>query len=371
MNKKSWQEAFGPTSDAFRERVDDTLMRLEEREMRKRTKFSTALIAAALVITLLTGAAFAATQLNIWEALNSAVPIIPLEGADGLVSTDLATAENEYFRAIVQEGVYDGYGAIVKLRFEPKDPEKYVLLASFADPADVGDEYISEVVQVTDDGITDKRIIGRKDGKEIIFLSTPRPIISGENIDAEALGLDTLFNSYREKYNPDGSVEYWVDGMFAKDLPDTLNISLNVRGMDAEFNTAYGLIENLTFDLVKNNKERTVRLVPVSDHTVEGFELIDAKITFTEVRGYISVEYTGSAADADPGAGVSLRLLDAVGNEINSGSGYCTEMENGRHCWMLEMQSFEEIPKTMLLEAHIIGEDELGRIECRVEEITE
>ena len=76
MNRKDWQKAFGPTPDAFRVRVDETLERLEERDMRKRTKFATALIAAVLTVTLLAGAAFAAAKLDIWEALNMANPII-------------------------------------------------------------------------------------------------------------------------------------------------------------------------------------------------------------------------------------------------------------------------------------------------------
>lgn len=369
MNRKDWQQAFGPTPDAFRARVDETLERLEERDMRKRTKFSTTLVAAALITVLLMGAAVAATKLDIWESLNYADPIIPLEGADELVATDLASAENDYFRVTVQEGVYDGFGTIVKLHFEPKDPEKHVLLADFADPADVGDEYITEVVKEYDDGIKDERITGRKDGKEIIFLSTPRLTVSGENVDSEALGLETLFNSYREQYNPDGSADFWIDGLFAHDLPDTLNVMLNVRGMDYEHNDVYGAIEKLTFDLVKSNKERVVQLTPVGQNKIEGFELVDAKITFTEVRGYISVEYTGSAADDDQGAGVSLRLLDADGNEFTSGSGRCMEVENRHHRWEMEMQSFEEIPETMTIEVHIISESAIGKIECKVEEI--
>ena len=368
MNRNDWQEAFGPTPDAFRNRVDATLNRLEEREMRRSIKFSTALAAAMLALALLAGAAFAAARLDIWESLQYADPIIPLEGADELVVTDLATAETNYFRVFVQEGVYDGYSAIVKLHVEPKNPEKYAIITDFAMIGDVGDEYISEVVKEYEGGIKEERIVGRKDGKEIIFLSTPRLLIDGEISSADAFGVENLFNSFLDQYNPDGSVDFWISSEFAHGLPGALNILLSMRGMNAEHNTVYGSIDKLSFELVKNNGERTVRLTPVDDSKIEGFELIDAQIVFTEVRGYISVEYIDSTKDAD--MGLSLRLLDQNGKEITSGGGHCWEMENGHECWELTIQSFEEIPETMLLEVHVIGENILGQIECKVEEIT-
>lgn len=369
MNRNDWQEAFGPAPDAFRDRVDATLNRLEEREMRRSVKFSTALVAAVLVTVLLAGAAFAASQLNIWEALNYADPIIPLKGADDLVTTDLASAENDYFRMIVQEGVYDGYGTIVKLRCEPKDPEKYAIITDLAVPANLGDEYITEVVRVHEDGMKEERITGRKDGKEVIFLSTPRLIVNGESPNGEAMGYEHLFNSYRDQYNNDGSAEFWISGMSAHNLPDTLNVVLSVYGRDVNYSDAYGSIEKLTFELVKNNKERTVRLTPSEDAKVDGFELIDAQITFTEVRGYIVVEFTGSSEEQ--GMGVSLNLLDADGNQITTGGGQCMQLENGHYRWEMEMQSFEEIPDILILEVKMIDGDPIGCIECTVEPVTE
>lgn len=332
--------------------------------MRRSIKFSTSLVAAVLAVVLLAGAAFAAAQLNIWEALNNADPIIPLEGADELVATDLAVAENEYFRILVQEAVYDGYGAIVKIKAEPVNPDTHIILANYMIAADVPnlDEYIIE--ENTTDGIGWSEIIGRKDGKEIIWLGTPQPKTT--NVDPDKTF--DLFNSYRDQANPDGSLDIWITGTFANDLPDTLNINLSTRGMDAEYNTVYGSIENLTFDLIKNNRERTVQLTPAGGSQIDGFELVDARITFTEVRGYISVEYTGSAEEQD--TGVSLRLLDKDGNQITTGSGQCMELENGHFRWELEMQSFDEIPETMILEVRIIDEGAIGQIECNVEEIT-
>ena len=72
MKKRDWQNAFGPAPDAFRERVNETLMRLEEQNMRRRTKFSTTLIAAALIAALL--AAFPARKA--WFMFPSWIPSV-------------------------------------------------------------------------------------------------------------------------------------------------------------------------------------------------------------------------------------------------------------------------------------------------------
>ena len=363
MNKKDWQDAFGPTPDAFRARVDETLDHLEERDMRKRTKFST-----ALVTVLLAGAAFAATNLDIWESLNSSVPIIPLESADELVATDLATAETDYFRVIAQEGVFDGYGAIVKIRVEPKDPEKYVVVADFSEPADLGEGYITEEIKY-DEGMTEYRIIGREDGKEIIFLSTPDFVMSDGSADADSMVLDDIFNSYKEKYTDDGCIEYWISGLFGENLPDTLSVILQMHGMNADHEIIYGEISDMAFDLVKSNTERNVQLIPVSDGKVGKFELVDAKISFTEVRGYLTVEFAFASDNPEDGMDATLFLRDVDGNEIPTGSGVCMELENGNYKWQFEMQTFEELPETICIDVKTIDGPVNGQIECKVEEV--
>lgn len=368
MNQKDWQNTFGPTPDEFRERVNDTLNRLEEREMRRSIKFSTSLVAAVLAVALLAGAAFAAAKLDIWEALNMATPIIPLEGADDLVATDIASAENDFFRVTVQEGVYDGFGAIVKLKVEPKDPEKYVIITDFAMSGDLDDEYITEV-ETYDDGMTAEQIVGRKDDKQIIYLTTPRLIASAEGTDTEVdvSDLEDLFSTIKDCYNSDGSAEFWISGIAGKKLPDTLSVALNVRGMDKDYNTAYGSIENLAFDMTRSSSsQRTIKLVPASDQSINGFELVDAQITFTEVRGYMSIEY---AATKKEGSDISLHLLDKDGKEFTTGNGQCMQLENGHYLWEMEMQSLAEIPESIILETHIVGESATGRIECKVEQI--
>ena len=371
MKKRDWQNAFGPAPDAFRERVNETLMRLEEQNMRRRTKFSTTLIAAALIAALLAGAAFAASRLDIFAALNYADPNIPREGADELLSTDLAAAETDFFRVSVEQAVYDGYGAIVKLHFAPKDSGKYVLLANWAEGADVGEGYVTER-EDCGDGIFMDRIVGREDGREIIWLSTPTLTVAGVDApDAEALGMETLFNAYMERYNEDGSADFWISGLFSNSLPEALDVTLNVRGMNAGNETIYGEIKGLDFALVKSNAPRTARLVPADGDQPEHAQLIRGEISFTEVRGYLTAEFAWDGAE-DAGMGVTLKLLDADGNPVNTGTGQCEALGDNRYLQQLELQSFVEIPETLFVEFKVIDESKtLGRVECRVEPVSE
>ena len=69
MKDKDWQNVFGRADQAFLNQVDEAIGRIEEeREMKKRYKISTVLIAAALIV-LMTGAALAA-GMGLIEGIN-------------------------------------------------------------------------------------------------------------------------------------------------------------------------------------------------------------------------------------------------------------------------------------------------------------
>ena len=135
MNQREWQNAFGDVPDTFRHQLRSTLNGLEEVKMKKRTKVSTLLIAAALAVALLAGAGIAATKLGVFHMLDTAEPILPLEGAEALVGTNLGTVENDVAKLTVEQAVFDGQGALVQLRIAPKDAEKYVMFDSMLQDA--------------------------------------------------------------------------------------------------------------------------------------------------------------------------------------------------------------------------------------------
>jgi len=360
MNRMDWQQAFGPAPDEFRERVNSTLNRLEDKEMRRSMKFSTALIAAVLITVLLAGAAFAAVKLNIWQAFNYSEPIIPLEGADALVETDVYAAENEYFRFTVEEAVYDGYGSVLKMKATPVDPEKYVILDTLTGAGNVPDpeNYVVEKVGVEGGGVWHE-IVGRNDGKEIIWLNVPHATAQGTDPD-------DFYNSYDENINPDGSIDMWLKAEFWKPMSDELPVSISVKGFNKDNKPVYGVIDDISFTLTKRNEERTVKLVPAEDVNIEGFELIDAQITFTEIRGYIAVEFAGSAEECSQ---ISFALYDSDGDPIVCGGSRSWNDNNERYGHEMEMQSYAEIPETMILEVRMFDGSSLGQIECRLEEV--
>ena len=100
----------------------------------------------------------------------------------------------------------------------------------------------------------------------------------------------------------------------------------------------------------------------------ERFEIVNCSLVCTKVRGYMKIEYHYQQAPVGEELGIDFRMYDAEGNRINIGGGGQWE-ENGLWRWQMEMQSFEEIPETIFLEAKVIGEDKtLGRVECKLVE---
>ena len=134
MKRTDWQNAFGEVPEDFHLRLRSTLDGLEERDMKKRKNYTAILLAAALIVALLAGAGIAASQLGVFHMLDSADPIVPLEGAQELVGTNLGSVENEMVKLTVEEAVFDGQGALVQLRIAPKD-DQYVLFDSMLQDA--------------------------------------------------------------------------------------------------------------------------------------------------------------------------------------------------------------------------------------------
>ena len=135
MKRTDWQNAFGEVPEDFHLRLRSTLDGLEERYMKKRKNYTAILLAAALIVALLAGAGVAASQLGVFHMLDSADPIVPLEGAQELVGTNLGSVENDLVKLTVEEAVFDGQGALVQLRIAPKDADRYVLFDSMLQDA--------------------------------------------------------------------------------------------------------------------------------------------------------------------------------------------------------------------------------------------
>ena len=423
MKRSDWQNAFGETPDYFRRQLTSTLNGLEAGKMKKRYKISTVLIAAVLAVMMIVGAGVAAGNLGVFDILNTADPIVPLEGAENMVETNLGSVENEFVKLSVEEAVYDGQGAIVQLRLSPKDTEKYALLNDMLQdtPEDIYDierlpvkvhegrqtmedemgvlEIINEggQVQVTLNGenmeiptsleeaneehifIYEKdgtyyysdmfqfSVKGRKDGKALIGYGINAETLGEDAEKAEALGEELFINSWNAEEQPDGSVIIWGSGSADQPMDDEIQLKVNCQ-IYLDGNTHALPLDELVVNLTRRAENQSVELIPEGDGKGERFEILTGSITFSKVRGYLILDYTYEQAK-DEEMGITFKIYDAEGNQIAMGSGQTIELtaEDGSTYYQQieEIQSFEEIPEKFWLEAKVIGEDKtLGRVEC-------
>ena len=391
----------------------------EDTSVNKKFKLSTLLIAAA-IIAVIAGTAVAAGTLGIFDFIkDTANPIIPLDGAEEMVLTDLGVSESELAVLTVEEAVFDGQGVLVKCRIAPKDTKKYAMFNSFMLDAPQ-DDYIVESVPVefgkgsteeySEDGVLtvtnmsgnpelllngepidipvnkeaalekglpvylnngtlyyadfcDTRVLGRKDGRKIIEcwtdVSVGDDLIIPDNWDAQA--------------QEDGSIVWWQSGI-AYDVidVDSIEVRVSARLYEGDKNEgAEPVVNELSFTLPRSGDERFFSIVPAGDSKGERFEILSGSITFTRVRGYLRVNYTYEQADVNEEMGITFNVYDADGDRITTGAGDASAEadENGVQWWSMEMQPFSEVPERIWLEAKVIGWDKtLGRVECKLAE---
>ena len=127
---------------------------------------------------------------------------------------------------------------------------------------------------------------------------------------------------------------------------------------------------DLPFKLVKSEPERVARYVPDDGGMIgDRVRVREVNVSFTKVRAYLTVDY-----DYDPRPeeemGIWLHPYDAEGNAITTGSGSGGspggEDELGFYRQWDEMQSFDEMPDVIVLEAKVIDGDSLGQCVCRL-----
>lgn len=377
----------------------------EKRKMRKKRRI---VLALALALALLSVTAFAASKLDLFRFMEKVRdPIEPLDGAEALVSTDLGSAENELVTLRVEEAVYDGQGVMVLARLAPKDPEQYALHNSFFldmpeeeylveyGPAEVPEgvyPYANGTMEIRNgpderalyvDGApvelpTDRETadaaglpvyldgdamyfadreskqVTRLDGKQMIFFEV---VMVPASEGAEGLSNGMSGNAEAQ---PDGSVLLWFDAFSDAPLPETVEMKLNVSVF---LDGKPFPLEDIGFSLDRAEPERTAAFAPEGDGAIgERVRIRAVNMTVTKVRGYLTIDYEYQAAEGEP-MDISFRLYDGEGNEIHTGSGGgMFDAETGIYREQQEIQPFDEIPTSLILEAKAIGGEVLGRI---------
>ncbi len=328
MNRKRWQRAYGDAPQDFHRRLADTLAGLEEHKSQPpaqppKGRVRRGLVLLAAVLTLLAGGALAANHLEIFHILtNSSAPILPLEGAEDMAVTGLGAVENHLVRVSVEEAVFDGQMVLLRLRFTPQDSEHYALLDEFLQDT-IGDDYILERVQVDSDAMM-LRVLGRKDGKQILGYSVSPP-------EAQALDLEII-----------------------------PRVSLNGTWIE---------LDPMVIQVPRAGEIKHAKLTPIGQ-PLERFSIIAAGIDYTPVAGKLTVAYDYQPLPTGEEMGISLRLYDENGNEVNTGSGGSERIDGIEYC-QLEIQSLDPLPASLWIEAKVIGGPPLGRIQCQVTPVDE
>ena len=211
------------------------------------------------------------------------------------------------------------------------------------------------------------QVIDRKDGKEILgfdvgLRSTSDDAAQGTLI--EGMGIEA-------EEQPDGSVLVWFDAYAENPLPEDLELKLTIRiWPNGEENRRDEALDEITFALKKSEPERVAWYVPEYDGWIgDHVKVREIYVSFTKVRAYLTVDY-----DYDPRPeeemGVCLHPHDAEGNAITtgrgSGGGSGDENELGFYRQRGEMQSFDEMPDVIVLDAKAIDGEPLGQCVCRL-----
>ena len=353
MNQRDWQSAYGNAPEDFHLRLAETLDGLEEEKMKKRHKFSTLLI-AAVIMALLAGGAVAANQLGVFRLLTyRADPIVPLEGVEEMVVTDLGSTENDLAVLNAEEAVFDGQNVLLQLRLTPKDGEHHVMFDDMLQNAPK-DVYDIEHIQ-NEDGSTSIGEITRKDGKQIIDYW----------IYTDSMDERIYINTFDAEESEDGGIVFW-----AKGEADT-GESVDLDALEVEIKTLLIVdgekiwLDPLTVRIPKTGDLHRVQLVPVGEQP-ERVEILSAEIDFSKLVGYITVNYRYEQLPEEE-MGITFRFYDAEGNEIHSGDG-SSWYQVDRNVWRMEIQPFEldDLPERIWIEAKVIDGDPLGRIECKL-----
>lgn len=412
ITRKDLRGLYEPAPQSLYDGIHEALAGLPEgRETRKvKKKISTGFILAAVLLAL-SAVGIAATRLNLFSDMTRyANPIVPLDGAEELVETGLGSAENEWATVTVEEAAYDGQGAMVLARITPKELEKYALFnAGYMEagedvydilqmPAEVDEgtwKWDDDTI-VNQDGTqayyvdgkevpvpegretaekadcpvyredgklyytfeNERRILGRKDGKEMIGFWVD--LLLEEDSGTE-MGVDNVTEQ------PDGSVLVWYSFYSEKPRSDILRVSLRVDiTQDAK---SYPL--EVPFSLTKSEPQRTARYVPEGDGWIgDHVKVREVNVSFTKVQAYLTVDYDYEPLPEEE-MGIWLNPYDAEGNPIATGDGSLYSPDE----WLFqldcyrqqnEMQSFDEIPDVIVLDAKVTDGDSLGQCVCRL-----
>lgn len=361
MNNKDFRSSVPDMPLSFARKMDETLERIENMEMKKRKISPRALIICAALVVTLIGSAIAASE---YKVFNFLWHMNPLEGAEKLIETNVGAYENEYVRVAIEEAAYDGQGVMLYIRATSLKPDTYPLHSSIVDTYNDPDWVYKHTEFEDGSGIIE--FLGRADGKEFVSFGVSITV-TDEN------GREIWLDSWDANTEADGSVILYADGFSDEKLGETAILKAKVRSHlcapNAERKTTFPEGE-IVYTMPKTDDARNYKLIPVSTEDAPHFDLLGGSISFTPVRGYMTIQYAYQEREDEP-MGVTMKPCMPDGTEITVGSGGWTMLgeENGFDIIeeLSEIQSYETLPETITFRVKVIGEARyLCDVECKL-----
>ena len=372
MNNQDFKASIPDMPLSFARKMDETLERIENKEMKKRKMSPRTLIICAVLMVTVIGSAIAATEYRVFDFLWH---MKALEGAEKLIQTNIGKVENEYVRVEIEEALYDGQGVLLQLRAAPVKPDMHPLYSSLMDTENDPDW----VYQYTEhwNGSGTYEFAGRTDGKEFVTFGVS-VTVKDEN------GKEIWLDAWDAKKEADGSVILYADGFSNEKLGETATLTAQVRSSisapDATKITELPT-ETIIYTLPKVNVTRNYKLIPVSTEDIEYFDLIEGSISFSPVRGYMTIKYAYQEQKDEP-MGVTMEpyLPDGTDIAVSSSGSSLLYKDNGYRFLKLfrnnvfeyfeehsEIQAYETLPETITIRVKVIGEARyLCDVECKV-----
>ena len=322
MNRRDFQSAVPPIPAHFVHAVDAALAQIGRAENthvhRVREKhLSRRILIAAAALLLLAGMALAVgARFGILDFYNDVAgdPIVPLEGAETAIQSDVARLETANGAVItVEEAAWSG----------------------------------SSFTVVT-------HLVPAADAEGVPFPPDLRVL----NAEWEDLGSS-------DQSFPDGSVSWLHSGrvLDADAAPQVLECALSVQLGGGD-----GVVE-LPFEIRHSDGGMVLRLLP--RNAGERWSVVSAEIDCGSLESTLDVRYRYEPLSEEL-MGVSLRPFTAEGEEIpwESGSSAWEEQADGTLVWhvVLRMQSMDAVPETLILQPKVIDSYEwLEPVVCDVE----
>lgn len=314
MGSRDWKAAFGPTPEAFKQKVSFTLHKVKEDKPVRKIKTAT-VIALAMIVLLLAAVAYAAaTQWGVFSFLEYRYDKqMPPEAKNALQTNVPQTGGDEADVAFkIREALYDGNQLHVIIEARPKDDAKVFLMGFDQMPEDL----VSNAGPLFEGDKRTFKQAAADEGKSLISIGMGI-MANGSHVDGSA---DCIMEE-------DGTLAIHLSGrldMPGETVPLTCSYAVS-KWADEKPTAGQTVRGEFTFELKKDaNRTQKQFSGPVSIEKT-GVTVDKILLTRTDAGVYAELTFTISpdATQAEAAlarGGLWFEYLDGNGQQIQMGT---------------------------------------------------